>query len=50
MTGIMNLPKPLPVSFQSVDWDDCLKIAVYLESEYDSEFWTKFEAFKKEIA
>ena len=47
MTGIMNLPKPLPVPFQSVDWDDCLEIAAYLEAEYDSEFWTKFETFEK---
>ena len=47
MNGIMNLPKPLPVPFQRVDWDDCLEIAAYLEAEYDSEFWTKFETFEK---
>lgn len=49
MTGIMDLPKPLPVPFQSVNWDDCLEISAYLETEYDFEFWTKFEAFEKEI-
>lgn len=47
MNGITNLPKPLPVPFQRVDWDDCLDIAVYLEAEYDSEFWRKFKTFEK---
>ena len=53
MTRIMNMPKPLPESLQSIDWDDCLEIGVKLEfdefAEEDPAFWKKFQVFKDEI-
>jgi len=50
-TKIMNLPKPLPASIRSIDWDVCYKLLVKLgldeESIDDPGFWEKFQAFTK---
>lgn len=50
VTGIMNLPKPLPKPLQSMDWNDCSELGTSLgldkETEEDPEFWEKFREFR----
>jgi hypothetical protein len=50
VTGIMNLPKPLPEPLQGIDWNDCSELGVALgfDKEYfdDPAFWEKFQEFR----
>lgn len=50
MTGIMDLPKPLPIPIQSLDWNDCSELGAKLglneKSEDDPGFWEKFRIFR----
>ena len=60
VTGIMNLPRPLPVPLKNVNLDDYFELGrklgldeameEYAGIEYDPEFWTKFSAFKSELS
>lgn len=49
ITGIMKLPRPLPITIIGVDWNDLLQIGIRLEldvaAEDDPEFWEKFQVF-----
>jgi len=49
MTGIMNLPKPLPKPLQQVDWNDCSEFGANLgldeKSAENPGFWKKFKVF-----
>jgi len=53
MTRIMKLPKPLPTTLRSIDWNDYSEIGVKLGLDEDAEddpgFWKKFQAFKIEL-